>query len=237
MLNSSILTVNRINANINATSHSVIVGNDVKVEINLPKDLTGTINVVLNNETYPVEIINNKAIVIIPNLAQGKYIAKITYSGDNKYLPTNTTVNIKVLGINITAPDVEKYYKGSEKLQIITKDSEGNAIIGQNIQIKLNGKNYTATTNNEGIASIELDLNIGKYSATIIFNDKKINASITIKSTIHAPNMTRGYNSGLDYQTTLLNVDVVIIIVRVIHTNNLALLSGSFINWSIGFLS
>uniref|UniRef100_UPI001C73DC5E hypothetical protein n=1 Tax=Methanobrevibacter oralis TaxID=66851 RepID=UPI001C73DC5E len=207
VLNSSNLTINRINANINATSHSVIVGNDVKVEINLPKDLTGTINVLLNNKTYQAEITNNKAIAIIPNLAQGEYIAKITYSGDDKYLPTNTTVNIKVLGINITAPDVEKYYKGSEKLQIITKDSEGNAIIGQNIQIKLNGKNYTATTNNEGIASIELDLNIGKYSATIIFNDKKINASITIKSTIHAPNMTRGYNSGLDYQTTLLNVD------------------------------
>ena len=185
----------------------MIVGNDVKVEINIPNDLTGTINVLLNNKTYQAEITNNKAIAIISNLAQGEYIAKITYSGDDKYLPTNTTVNIKVLGINITAPDVEKYYKGSEKLQIITKDSEGNAIIGQNIQIKLNGKNYTATTNNEGIASIELDLNIGKYSATIIFNDKKINASITIKSTIHAPNMTRGYNSGLDYQTTLLNVD------------------------------
>ena len=28
-----------------------------------------------------VEIINNKTIVIIPNLAQGEYIAKITYSG------------------------------------------------------------------------------------------------------------------------------------------------------------
>ena len=98
MLNSSTLTINRINANINATSHSVIVGNDVKVEINIPKDLTGIINVVLNNETYPVEIINNKTIVIIPNLAQGEYIAKITYSGDDKYLPTNTTVNIKEIG-------------------------------------------------------------------------------------------------------------------------------------------
>ena len=117
MLNSSTLTINRINANINATSHSVIVGNDVKVEINIPKDLTGTINVLLNNKTYQAEITNNKAIAIIPNLAQGNYIAKITYSGDDKYLPSNTTVNIKVLGINITAPDVEKYYKGSEKLQ------------------------------------------------------------------------------------------------------------------------
>ena len=74
-------------------------------------------------------------------------------------------MNIKVLGINITAPDVEKYYKGSEKLQIFIKNSEENAIAGQNVQIKINGKNYTATTNNEGIASIKLDLNIGKYSA------------------------------------------------------------------------
>ena len=29
---------------------------------------------------------------------------------------------------------------------------------------------------------------------------------------------------------------VVAIIARVVHINNLALLSGSFINWSIGFL-
>ena len=113
-------------------------------------------------------------------------------------------MNIKVLGINITAPDVEKYYKGSEKLQIFIKDSEENAIAGQNVQIKINGKNYTAKTNNKGIASIKLDLNIGKYSAIINANNKQINASITIKSTIHAPNMIRGYNSGLDYQTTLL---------------------------------
>ena len=207
VVNSSTLTVNKIDPNINATSQSAIVENNVTVEITIPNDLTGTINVVLNNKIYSAEIHNNKAIATIPNLAQGNYIAKVIYSGDEKYLAKNTTVTIKVLGINISAPDVEKYYKSSEKLQITITDSEGNAIAGQSVQIKLNNVNYTEITNNKGIVSINLDLKVGKYSATILVNNKKINTNIIIKSTIQAINMIKGYNSGLDYQTTLINVD------------------------------
>lgn len=207
VINSSTLNVNKIDPNITAISKAVMVGNNITVEITIPTDLTGTINVVLNNKTYATEIQDNKAIAIIPNLTQGNYIAKVIYSGDEKYLAKNTTVTIKVLEINISAPDVEKYYKGSEKLQIIITDSEGNVIASQIVQIKLNGITYTEITNNDGIATINLDLNVGKYSATILVNNKKINTNIIIKSTIQAFTMIRGYNSGLDYQATLLNVD------------------------------
>ncbi|SEK43329.1 hypothetical protein SAMN05216439_0935 [Methanobrevibacter gottschalkii] len=207
VINSSTLIVNGIDPNINASSKAVLVGNNVTVTITIPSDLTGTINVILNNKTYVAEIHDNKAIAIIPNLAQGNYLANVIYSGDEKYLAKNTTLNIKVLEINISAPNVEKYYKGSEKLRVIVIDSEGNAIVGQSVQIKLNNVNYTEITNQEGIVSVNLDLNVGKYSATILVNDKKINTEITIKSTIQGFNMIRGYNSGLDYQATLLNDD------------------------------
>ncbi len=60
--------------------------------------------------------------------------------------------------INIEAPDVTMYYKNSSKLNVELSDSDMNPISNNNITININGVNYIKTTDLDGKASLNINL-------------------------------------------------------------------------------
>ena len=102
----------------------------------------------------------------------GNYTALISYAGNNKQESTNTTANIKVLSkiaSIINVDDVEVYYGETAVLNVTLTDADGNALADEEIIALINGVNYTAKTNNDGIASFKVDLEIGNYTAFISY--------------------------------------------------------------------
>ena len=92
--------VNKILPTLNIDSKDIAVGKDGKIVITLPTDATGTVTIEVDGKTYTAQVENGKAILIIPGLSEGVHNIKVSYSGDDKYLPINATDTIKVLSVD-----------------------------------------------------------------------------------------------------------------------------------------
>jgi len=70
---------------------------------------------------------------------------------------------------NIKAEDVEMYYLDGTKLNITLTDAYDEALANETILVSVGDKNYTAITNDEGIATVDLDVAAGNYTAVISY--------------------------------------------------------------------
>ena len=66
--------------------------------------------------------------------------------------------------------EAESTVKVGDYLSVTLKDSSDNLISGRNVAFNINGKHYYKTTDNSGIAKIQLKLNQGKYNILGVFN-------------------------------------------------------------------
>lgn len=111
------------------------VGENLTVDIQLPTDSTGKVNVTvsINNTNYTANVTNGSARVIIPNLPAGVYNATVYYSGDDKYHSAVKTVEVvveKIDNYEFTVTPVNIYVGQNETIKIqLPKDINGTVII------------------------------------------------------------------------------------------------------------
>ena len=68
----------------------------------------------------------------------------------------------------LTSPTDDIYYKGS--YEVVLKDSNtNNTIANRDVNFVINNVNYTATTDSNGVASVNLTLNPGKIFINCLF--------------------------------------------------------------------
>ena len=82
--------------------------------------------------------------------------------------------------ITITTNGLEKYYSGPEKLTVNVTNSKDNPIANQVVQFTINGMTYNRTTDENGSASLNINLNSGQYTARISVNYTSIDAKVNI---------------------------------------------------------
>ena len=102
----------------------------------------------------------------------------------------------------IDAPDVTKYYHGPERFVVTLKDLNGKAISNAQIKITINGLTSTRTTDSNGQTSMGINLNSGKYTAEVEYDDMKVNSTVTVKPTISGNNVTKIYRNDTQYYAT-----------------------------------
>lgn len=90
----------KITPAIDVNAEDVKVGEDVIINIELPDDATGSVEVVIGNITQNVNIKDGKASVTIANLSSGQYSAAIQYSGDNKYNSAKQMFYLMLINMN-----------------------------------------------------------------------------------------------------------------------------------------
>lgn len=95
------------------------------------------------------------------NLGPGSYT--ITAIGPDGVQVSN---DVTVLSTVITT-DLTKYYKNDSQYKIKIVDDEGNPVEGRDISININGVFYYRTTDENGIATLNINLNPGTYIATV----------------------------------------------------------------------
>ena len=108
-------------------------------------------------------------------LRPGDYIVTAEYEG------CRVSNNVKVLPTLVTKDLVMKYMDGSS-FTAQTLDGQGKALANQKISFNVNGVFYHRTTDENGMASLHIRLNPGKYIITSIWNEYQIGNNITIKS-------------------------------------------------------
>ena len=204
----AVFNVYKITPEITAADIEILPGFDAIIKITSKDDITGIVNVKVNGKTYLFDVNDN---IIISDLDSGNYSVMISYLGDERYSPANTTSNIYVKEgdlIRISTENVIKYYSGPERLHvIITNHSIG--ISGKSVSITINGITYNRTTNEEGIASIAVNLNSGNYTA--IVNVEEYNfmkeVDVLILATIHAEDVVKVFRNKTQYYATFTDAE------------------------------
>uniref|UniRef100_UPI00262BD0A6 hypothetical protein n=1 Tax=uncultured Methanobrevibacter sp. TaxID=253161 RepID=UPI00262BD0A6 len=136
------------------------------------KDISVSIDGVRNMVTTASNGQAAFAIDVLP----GSYVAEISFAGDNVYVSSNTSSNIKIdkVSTSLTANDVQFIYGDLTYLVATLKDRKGNEVAGKDILITLDGANHTVTTDSNGQAKLAVDSLPGNYTAKISFAGDKV---------------------------------------------------------------
>ena len=198
--NSTSFNVKALNPSIKVVNDSVKQGEDLI--ISLPSDATGTVTATIGGKTISAPVKDGKAVIPTADIPVGSYDAKITYSGDDKYDAKDISAKVSIVKSLISAPDVVKYFSGPERFVVSVVDTSGKPVSGAKVAISINGKSYDRTTDDEGKASLGLNLNTGVYKVTSVYGEYKVDSTVTVKSTVAADNVVKMYKNGTQYYAT-----------------------------------
>ncbi|WP_407421898.1 carboxypeptidase-like regulatory domain-containing protein [Methanobrevibacter sp.] len=193
---------------IKSTIISSDVYNDTKFSVKLldsfGNNLTNVgINFYVDGNYYTSGITDdNGNIEINFYLPEGKYLieCKNTFTLEKKanYIQIfNKTI--------ILANNVVKYFGGNEKFNIEIFKNDKTPIDNAKIKILINGQPYTRTTDNNGKASMAINLDSGVYNVTTDYGGLKVYSTVTVKSTISANDFTKIFRNATQYYGTFVD--------------------------------
>ena len=178
------------------------------VGVDLPKDAEGTVTVEIDGKKYTANIINGTAKVNIPGLGVGDYNITTTYSGDAKYVSMTKKGNITVIpnmDVNLYVDDVVMIYHDGTRLVAKLTDYQGRPIVNDIIYFTINGKTYAKTTDDNGTASMGLNLDSKVYTATVSYNESEVyskiskNVTVTINPTVISEDLVKMYQNDTKF--------------------------------------
>ena len=136
------------------------------------------------------------------------------YSGDDKYLNSvkqlNMTVDINK-NVNLKADDIVMFYKDGTRFIAVLTDYKSNPIANETLIFVINGVKYTKITDNNGTASIALNLMPGVYEGLVLFNGTlnynniSVKCNITIKSTVIGCDIVKMFRNATQYSALFLD--------------------------------
>ena len=86
--------------------------------------------------------------------------------------------------------DLVKYFGGNEKYSVNVGSP------GIDVKFNINGVFYTRTSNNDGVASLAINLRPGDYIITAICNGRQVSNTIKVLPTIIASDISQHYEDG-----------------------------------------
>ena len=164
--------VPRITLDLNDAIYVSETSDGVLVEVSMPSDASGDIDIQVNGKTYNGSLSNGFTSIDINNLGPGNYTGYLTYSGDSKYAQAVKTISFEVpkiiLQLNDSNVIVSKITEGILINVTLPSDASGS------IMVSCDGKNYTNKLT-DGVSSVKITgLNAGNWKATLTYtgNDK-----------------------------------------------------------------
>ena len=152
------------------------------------------------NGVFYTKTTNDKGIATLNiNLLPGKYIITAIY---NNCFVSN---NITVLPNMDQNTDLVKYYKNGTQYNVRALDGQGNPLANQEITFNINGVFYTKTTNDKGIATLNINLLPGKYIITAIYNNCFVSNNITVLPVLTADDLTKYFGITASLNSKLVD--------------------------------
>lgn len=104
------------------------------------------------------------------NLDPGQYIISYTFSGDSQYYSSNSEIEINVFTGNTYMLYLEDEVYRTEQFGVALFDANENRLANKNVIFTINGNPYTRTTDSNGIAKLNINLNPGQYPINYAFS-------------------------------------------------------------------
>ena len=119
---------------------------------------------------------------------------------------TFTNNDFAIVKAYIKAPTLSKMYHGPESFLVyLTEDGKVRA--NADVNIYINGKNYIRTTNEEGIASLAINLDVGNYNVVVTYEDASADSTVEVMSTIYSGDLTKPFWDATPYYATFYDTD------------------------------
>ena len=190
------------------------VGEKVNVNVTVTNSIGeyisgGNLSVTFNNEKFSVPIINGTANfnITLPNIS-GEY--NLTASYENTSVTQSVTFNYN-RKVNLTVMDVEKYFKGPERLIANLIDEYGRPIANETVIFKINGILYSRTTDENGSASVAINLVSGKYNVEVMFGGSEkydsanVSATVNVMSTVVGDSLVKMFQNDTHFFAKFLD--------------------------------
>ncbi|WP_458402595.1 C1 family peptidase [Methanobrevibacter sp.] len=141
----------------------------------------------MGSDKYTTLITKGRAVLALNVLEEGSYSVYANYIGDpnfNNIMSDTLDFDYEHTNYTLSAQSVEKYYGGSEKFTV-TLTNFNKPVSNAVIDLSINDVEYTITTNANGVATFNGELNPGIHTAFAYFEDKTASAVITVRQTIN----------------------------------------------------
>ena len=173
-------TIQKAELQLNVSDSLILKGN---LLVSAPNNADGIVHVVINNKDYSANMTNGRASVAINDLPLGRYLATTSFESDSYNVNVfNSYIDIKS---SIDANNLTKNQDSADKFQATFYNFDGNVLKNIKVTFMLNGGLQTATTDNNGVASLDINLSPNTYEITSlnpVTDETKLNKIIIIGS-------------------------------------------------------
>ena len=180
----------------------MVIGDIVDPVVSLMPSDAGNMSFTVSDEN--IVLVNGHGVV--KAVGEGNATVTVRFGGNDKYLPSNATITVTVRdALIVTAPDVVKYYGGPERFVVNVTDSKGTPLSNKSVTIVINKVTYNRTTDENGIASIGLNLHSGTYNATVTVDNKTVNSVVNVLTTVNGTDVVKMYKNDTQYYATFID--------------------------------
>lgn len=185
---------------------------DITVNVNLSEKLDGNLTVLVNNTPYTLSYTNGTGSLILKNLTYGNYTISAVFTKDN-YQTVNVSENVEINSIKTVfeAENVVMYYKDGTRFAVVLRDIYGNPLANMNVTISINGRDYVKQSDENGTASLGLNLESKNYTVVTAFGGTskyfgtRSNNTVSILSTLLSKDIVKYYRNGTQFYATVLD--------------------------------
>ena len=163
------------------------------------------VSISINGKTYSREINQQGYASMAINLDSGEYEAVISYNGKFGKSQNTSKITIKPTAFG---KDIEKYYKNATQFYASFLDKNGKTLKNTNIQFNINGVIYTRSTNNDGIAKLNINLEANTYTITSINTDtgeRTSNVIVVKPILVENKDLVKYYRNASQYTLKVLD--------------------------------
>ena len=162
-----------------------------------------TVKFNINGVMYERNVFGDKGLARLNiNLKQGEYIIT-AINPDNGEMASNI---ITVLPLLTENRDITKYYRNGTQYTVKVLNDIGNAVgAGVTVRFNINGVFYERTTNESGIAKLNINLQPGDYIITAEYNGCVVSNNIKVLPVLTAHDITMRYRDGTKFVATLVD--------------------------------
>ena len=133
------------------------------------------------------------------NLGSGTYgvITQVDSTSVKSYITVLSTVN---------GSDITKYYRNATQYSVQVYNTNGTVVgKGEIVTFNINGRFYNRTTDENGIATLNINLPPSEYIITADYKGCKISNNIKVLPVLKAEDITMKYMDGTQFVATLVD--------------------------------
>ena len=162
-----------------------------------------TISITINGVTYNRTTNENGTAKIKINLKAGNYAIVATYKNGNDTIKSAEIITVQT---NIITNDIKLYFENGTSFTAKIVDATGKAIANKNVTFNINGVFYNRPTDENGVASLKINLRPGTYIITTmydIYND--IGNTVEVLPTLQTSDLNMTFQDGSKFTATVVD--------------------------------